>query len=263
MIPLARPHQATRGKKFVAQRVVLWLIALLMAGPAVAATVCPAPQETLRMRLPHLQTALTTQEEGIIVAFGSSSTRGVMASDVAHSYPAILQAALGSGLQADHVAVINRGIGGQDAPEELARMQADVIAMRPQLVIWQVGANGALRDADPAEFGRLVTAGVTRLQAAGIDVILMDNQRSMRILASPDHTALEATLAGVAQETGANLFSRGQLMDGWSNQGIPLTKFLARDGIHHNDLGYLCVARALAEQIVAALHAPVAVTASR
>ena len=53
-----------------------------------------------------------------------------------------------------HIAVLNRGIGGQDAPEELARLQADVIAVRPQLVIWQVGANGAMRNADPAEFRR-------------------------------------------------------------------------------------------------------------
>ena len=59
-----------------------------------------------------------------------------------------------------HIAVLNRGIGGQDAPEELARLQADVIAARPQLVIWQVGANGALRSTDPTQFRRLITEGV-------------------------------------------------------------------------------------------------------
>ena len=87
--------------------------------------------------------------EAVIVALGSSSTQGAMASDLAHSYPAVLQQALSAGLPEAHVAVINRGIGGQDAAEELARLDADVLAMRPQLVIWQVGANGALRNADP------------------------------------------------------------------------------------------------------------------
>ena len=51
-----------------------------------------------------------------------------------------------------HIAVLNRGIGGQDAAEELARLDVDVLALRPQLVIWQVGANGALRNVDPSVF---------------------------------------------------------------------------------------------------------------
>ena len=37
-------------------------------------------------------------------------------------------------------------------PEELARLDNDVLAVRPQLVIWQAGANGALRDTSPAAF---------------------------------------------------------------------------------------------------------------
>ncbi len=53
--------------------------------------------------------------------------------------------------------MINRGIGGQDAAEELARLDADVLAIRPQAVIWQVGANGALRNVDPALFHELVS----------------------------------------------------------------------------------------------------------
>jgi lysophospholipase L1-like esterase len=236
---------------------------MLMTGPAVAGTVCPGAPAAARMHLPHLQAALATQTEGLIVALGSSSTEGVMASDLAHSYPAVLQAALGNALQAAHVAVINRGIGGQDAPEELARLQDDVIAIRPQLVIWQVGANGAVQHEDPGAFDRLVTEGVKRLQAAGIDVILMDNQRSARILASPDHAALEATLAAVARDTGANLFSRGRLMDAWQQEGAVLAHFLASDGMHQNDLGYACVAKALADQIVVALNAPGAISASR
>ena len=72
-----------------------------------------------------------------------------MASDSAHTYPAILQTALNKALPGAHFAVINRGIGGQDAPEELARLDSDAIAVHPQLVIWQVGANGAMRHADP------------------------------------------------------------------------------------------------------------------
>ena len=129
------------------------------------------------------------------MAFGSSSTRGAMASDPAHSYPAGLQQALSAGLPEAHIAVINRGIDGQDAAEELARLDADVLAVRPQLVIWQVGANGALRNADPAVFRAMVTTGVRRLQAGGADAVLMDNQQSPR-------AAGEGGGAGVRRDTG-------------------------------------------------------------
>ena len=215
------------------------------------------------LHLPHLRAAVSGSTEGLIVAIGSSSTAGVMASDPAHTYPAILQAALNKALPAAHIAVINRGIGGQDAPEELARIDTDAIAVRPQLVIWQVGANGAMRHADPAEFHRMVEEGVDHLVKAGIDVILMDNQRSPRVLAAVDHIILEDSLRHVAQETGVNMFSRSHLMDAWSDEGAKPGLFTASDGLHHNDLGYYCVTQTLARQIVSAVTAPVAVSANR
>jgi lysophospholipase L1-like esterase len=213
------------------------------------------------LQLPHLRAAAAARTGAVIIALGSSSTEGIMASDSAHTYPAVLQAALNKAMPAASFAVINRGIGGQDAPEELARLDTDVIAVRPQLVIWQVGANGAMRHADPSEFHRMVVEGVTRLLKAGIDVILMDNQRSPKVLAAVEHIVLEDSLAHVAQETGVNLFSRSRLMDAWSDDGSKPGLFTASDGLHHNDLGYLCVTQALARQIVAAISAPVAVSA--
>jgi acyl-CoA thioesterase-1 len=228
-----------------------------------AGGVCPGDPPMPAFQLPHLRAAVAGRTEGLIVALGSSSTEGVMASDSAHTYPAVLQAALNKALPAAHFAVINRGVGGQDAPEELARLDTDVIALRPQLVIWQVGANGAMRHADPLEFHRMVVEGVNRLAKAGIDVVLMDNQRSPRVLAAVDHIVLENSLAHVAQETGANMFSRSHLMDAWSDEGAKPGLFTASDGLHHNDLGYLCVTQALARQITVAVSAPVAVSASR
>jgi acyl-CoA thioesterase-1 len=217
-----------------------------------------------KLHLPHLVGAVAGRSEGLIVALGSSSTAGVMASDSAHTYPAVLQTALNRGLPSAHFAVINRGIGGQDAPEELARLDADVIAVRPQLVIWQVGANGAMRQADPSEFHRMVEEGVNRLLKAGIDVILMDNQRSPKLLAAVEHIVLEDSLGHVARETGVNLFSRSHLMDAWSEEGSKPGLFTASDGLHHNDLGYYCVTQVLARQIIATVNASSsAVSASR
>jgi acyl-CoA thioesterase I len=243
--------------------IVCCLAWLLAPAAGRAGAVCPSDPPMDALHLPHLQAAVAARTEGLIVALGSSSTAGAMASDSAHTYPAILQAALNKALPAAHFAVINRGIGGEDAPRELARLDSDAIAIRPQLVIWQLGANGAMRHADPDVFYRMAEEGVNRMIKAGIDVILMDNQRSPKVLAAVEHIILEDELRKVAQETGVNLFSRSHLMDAWSDEGAKPGQFIASDGLHHNDLGYLCVSQALARQIVAAVSAPLAVSASR
>jgi lysophospholipase L1-like esterase len=243
----------------------LSVLALLLCSMlyARAQQTCPAEPPFPRMHLQHLRATLQGGKEAVVVAIGSSSTQGVMASDPAHTYPAALQDALEHALPRMHVAVLNRGIGGQDAPEELARMQGDVIAVHPQLVIWQVGANAALRNADPEAFRQMVTDGVARLQAAGIDVILMDNQHSPRVDAAPEHQILDAELADIAKTTGAGLFSRAALMTAWEQEGVPELNFVASDGLHHNDRGYACVARALADAIVDGLRETRALTARR
>lgn len=42
-------------------------------------------------------------------------------------------------------------------------------------------------------------------------------------------------------------------MDAWSDAGAKPGLFIASDGLHHNDLGYECVAGSLSRLIVAAL----------
>ena len=232
------------------------------SGQASADRACPEDPPTPVMKLPHLRAALSHGQEGIIVAMGSSSTAGAMASDPARTYPAELQSYLYAALPTRHIAVINRGIGGQDAVREFARLEADAISVRPQVVIWQVGANAALRDGDPHLFRELVAAGVRELQAAEIDVILMDNQRAPKLLASGEDSVFNEALADVAHETGAVLFSRDQLMESWAQEGDVPVQFVAADGLHHNDLGYRCIARALGSEIVAAVT-PAALSASR
>ena len=207
------------------------LLLMGLAGAGHAAVPCPEGRGA-PVALRQTQAAMEANREVVIVTLGSSSTQGWHSTDVAHSYPAVLQAELAARLPQAHVAVINRGIGGQDAAEMVQRLERDVLDARPTLVIWQVGANGAMRQANPEEFQRLVAAGVQRLQRAKIDVVLMDNQRAPAILASPAHARIEAAL------------------DDWQRQGRPYTEFISTDGIHHNDLGYRCLGLAVAQSVV-------------
>ncbi|MGC8469599.1 MAG: SGNH/GDSL hydrolase family protein, partial [Acetobacteraceae bacterium] len=198
------------------------LCVLVAAAPgARAAPACPAaPRQALA--LPHLKAALAAQRPLVIVALGSSSTAGAMATDPADSYPAELQDLLIHALPAAEVSVLNRGINGQDAAREDGRIGRDVLAVRPQLVIWQVGANAAARNEDPARFRALVARGLARLERAGVDIVLMDNQRSRWLLDSPDDARINAALAALADPPRVNLFSRDRLMRAWAAGGRPL-----------------------------------------
>jgi lysophospholipase L1-like esterase len=239
----------------------LGLVALLFATGARAA--CPSAElYSPLLDLPHAQAAFHAGRPIVIVAFGSSSTAGFEASNPAHNYPAILQADLSEALKGAEVSVLNRGIGGQDANDEEKRLDRDAIAVRPDLILWQVGGNAVLRGTPAAAFRLQVESGLRRMRTAGIDTVLIDNQRSPRIIANPHHVELEEMLASVADEEGVSFFSRGRMMDEWAEAGAPYLDFVASDGLHHNDLGYRCFADALARSIAHAVLGRPAVAAA-
>ena len=230
----------------------VWLLSWTATARATEDDSCPTSLIPSYI-LPVSKAAVAAGRPIVIVALGSSSSRGAGASDPAHSYPAVLRAELGRLLPRLKVSVVNRGNDGEDVTQELARLGTDVIAVRPQLVIWQVGANGALRGTDPEVFRALVTAGVTRLADSGADIILMDNQRAPQILRASARIAIEAALADVARATGVSLFSRGAVMDTWRDRGFGYELFVGPDGLHHNDRGYRCIAEALSRAISASV----------
>src|SRR5439155_26745725 len=96
-------------------------------------------------------------------------------------YPNRLAAQLHRQYPSADITVINRGQGGEDAPEMMKRLQVAVLDMKPDLVIWQVGTNAVLRNLDPGETVNLVEQGIARIQAAGADLVLVDPQYSPRV----------------------------------------------------------------------------------
>ncbi|MXP62113.1 SGNH/GDSL hydrolase family protein [Roseomonas sp. M0104] len=228
--------------------------ALALAFPpttARAGDACPVVQRE-ELVLPATRAALRAGRPVTILALGSSSTEGVGASSAQGTYPARLQAKLRHALTGHALSVANRGKGGEDAAQMVARLGRELEATHPTLVIWQAGANSAARRENPARFAALMQEGIARIQAAGADLVLMDNQRSPVILASTGHEAFDAALARLADANHASLFSRGALMRRWEQAGLPATAVLSADGMHHNDLGYECLSAALAEAILAA-----------
>ena len=214
---------------------------------------CMAPKGEPRTMgsLPHVANKLISGRPVVIVAFGSSSTQGFGSSAPEFTYPSRLAAQLRRQYSSADISVVNRGVGGEDAPEMMRRLQS-VIDLHPDLVIWQVGTNAVLRNLDPDETARMVEDGVSLIQAAGSDVVLVDPQYSPRVTEHPDSASKMVRLLGkVAQLRRIGIFPRFEVMREWhERQAIPIDDFVIADGLHMNDWGYACFAQLLGDDII-------------
>jgi lysophospholipase L1-like esterase len=202
--------------------------------------------------LPHVVSKLAAGEPVVIVAFGSSSTNSYGATSPEFAYPNRLAAQLRRQYPSADITVVIRGKGGEDAPEMMKRLQPEVIDVKPDLVIWQVGTNAVLRNLDPAETARLVEEGVGRIQAAGADIVLVDPQYSPRVNEHGESASKMVRLLGkVAELRHVSIFPRFEVMREWhETQAIPIDTFVIADGLHMNDWGYACFAQLLGDDII-------------
>jgi lysophospholipase L1-like esterase len=204
--------------------------------------------------LPNTAHAIRSGKELVILAIGSSSTKGVGASDPAHTYPARLAEELRHHWPELALTVINKGVGGEIASQMLARFDRDVLPYHPQLVIWQTGSNQALRSGNIKEFAATLREGISRLKAAHADIVLMDPQFAPRLLARPLHPFIVASISAVANEMKVAVFKRFAVMQHWvSSNQYRAEDIISSDGLHMNDVSYGCIARLLADSLVAAV----------
>ena len=202
--------------------------------------------------LPHVASKLAAGEPVVIVAFGSSSTAGFGTSSPEFTYPNRLASQLHRQYPGADITVINRGRGGEDAPEMIKRLQSEVLDMKPDLVIWQVGTNAVLRNLDPDETAQQVQDGIARIQGAGADLVLVDPQYSPKVTEHQESASKMVKLLGrVAQLRHVGVFPRFEVMRQWhEKQALPIDSFVIADGLHMNDWGYACFAQLLSDDII-------------
>jgi lysophospholipase L1-like esterase len=202
--------------------------------------------------LPHVASKLATGLPVVIVAFGSSSTQGWGSTSPDFSYPSRLLAQLKRQYPTADITVLNRGKGGEDAPEMMKRLQTAVLDANPDLVIWQVGTNAVLRGFDPAATENQVEEGIARIQTAGSDVVLVDPQYSPRVNERAENAGRMVNLLHrVARLRHAGIFPRFEVMRDWhETQELPVETFVNPDGLHMNDWGYACFAQLLGDDII-------------
>jgi hypothetical protein len=121
------------------------------------------------------------------------------------------------------------------------------------LVIWQTGTVDAMRSVDPDDFHAAVNEGVTALQNAGADVILMNLQYSPRTETMISGSPYMDNMRAVAQEHDIPLFDRFAIMREWNEQG----DFDLFSAVHGPELAkrvHDCIGRALSTFIIDAAH---------
>jgi lysophospholipase L1-like esterase len=220
---------------------------------------CGIPPELARFEHPLTRTAamLKAAKDVKVVAFGSSSTEGAGASSRAASYPSRLAIDLGRAFPGRRFNVLNRGIGGEETAAMMARLETDVIAEKPDLVLWQAGTNAVLHDSPLKPNAQLLHKGIARMKAVGADVVLIDLQYAPKVLAKPDAPTMVGLIAATAEAEQVEVFRRSDLMRHWHEVvGLPFSSFLSPDGLHLNDWSYRCIARALSIAIAEAARRP-------
>jgi acyl-CoA thioesterase-1 len=210
--------------------------------------------------LPNFAEALRHKRKVKVVAVGSSSTAGA---DGVLPYPPRLEMFLRQGFYGRMIDVLNRGIGGQEAPEELSRFESDVIGEAPALVIWQVGTNAVYRSQDynADEVKAAITVGLDLLAGLSMDVVLMDSQYTRAVVLPPGKLDLSnkitSMISDVARDKGVNLFRRFALMQRWVDDKIPIEEL--DDGadtqLHTSDWATNCITQALTSSIERAVKA--------
>jgi lysophospholipase L1-like esterase len=219
-------------------------------GPAAQpAPACGAPAEMMRLQLRLKRTAqrIAAGQPLTIVAIGSSSTYGAGASSQDHTYPSRLAVELKALFPRLPITVVNRGVGGEESKDMLARFDRDVFAEKPDLVLWQLGSNSVLRDRSLKDANVPLRAGLKRLREADIDVVLINPQYSPRVITKHDVDGMIALMDITAKEDNVDLFPRFAIMRHWRlAQGLPFDAFVSPDGLHMNDWGYGCWAKLLA-----------------
>jgi acyl-CoA thioesterase I len=228
----------------------------------VLALPCAIPSELARFEHPLRRTAqrLSAQEPVKIVAIGSSSTFGEGASAPERSYPSRLRIELTQRFMDRRFVVVNRGVNGDTDHDKRARFERDVIAEKPDMVLWQLGTNSML-GGDPMETHLpILQDGVAHLRkATGADIVLVDPQYAPKVLRGGAERAslIVDLIAQTAQGSGVNLFRRFELMRHWREEKqLSFDKFLSEDEFHMNDWSYSCVARAMGDAIAEAATRP-------
>ena len=234
-------------------RLLMLLGCLAAAGSAAAQDAAPQACEvpsyllSTESTLPKVAEAIKAGKPLNLLVIGSRSSTIVSSENSA--YPARLQAALKDKLPSNPVNLSVELQNGKTAEEMDGTLVKLVGAKSPTLVVWQTGTVDAMRSVDPDDFRNAVDEGVTALQKAGVDVVLLNLQYSPRtetMISAPPYLD---NMRVVAQQHSVPLFDRFAIMRHWNDAG----DFDLFSTFHGTDMAkrvQACLGRALSKFVL-------------
>lgn len=155
---------------------------------------------------------------------------------------------------------VNRGISGQTTPQMLLRLRADVLALRPQVVVILAGTNDIAGNTGPAteaEIAGHIASMVELAQAHGIRVVLVSVLPADRYWWN---TALKPAARIVALNRLLAAYARDKKI-AWVDLHTPMADAqqglqhdYGEDGVHPNEAGYRVMRGPVEAAIAAALR---------
>jgi len=182
---------------------------------------CPVPERFYAFEpiLTKTTKALSSRRETVIAALGGSSTMGVAAGGLEFAWPARLASALAERFPSKRTKVINLAVARQAAKRAAERLDRDVLPLKPTLVIWETGTMEAVRGTDVDEFRQTLQAGIDKLRAAGVEVVLMNMQFSRATDAVIRFEPYLVAMQELADVNDVPLFHRHGIMRHWAESG--------------------------------------------
>jgi acyl-CoA thioesterase-1 len=181
-----------------------------------------------------------------IVAFGDSLTAGYNL-PMDEAYPALLERMLLD--QGRSVEVVNSGVSGETSAGGVRRAEF-VRSLDPDIVLFALGGNDALRLLSPAELEKNLAEALTTLRSrANPPRVLLIGMRAPANADAAYRAAFDAVYPKLAQQFGLPLvpfFLEGVALD---------PRYTLPDGIHPNQAGYqIIVDRTLLPPLVEMLN---------
>ena len=193
--------------------------------------------------------AMRTKSTIKVLAVGSSSTAGVGASKPSATYVARLEDSLEGSVFGADFDVVGRGMSGEVAEGQSSRMKREVEEHKPDLVVWQVGTNDAIRHVDLEGFRNCLRRTLAWLREQKIDVVLVDPQYGDALTSDSYYEEVVAAIAEVAREARVLLVDRFEAMKEIARERGDKF-YLTSDNLHLNDIGHRCMAEQMARAIV-------------
>ncbi len=155
---------------------------------------------------------------------------------------------------------IGRGIGGQTTPQMLVRFHADVVALKPAVVVILGGTNDIAGNTGPSTNEMIednIEAMTNIAQANGIKVVLssilpvFDYPWRKGLTPAPRIVAVNSWMKAYAARVGATYLDYHSAM---KDERDGLKAGLGDDGVHPNEAGYRIMATLADSAIAAALR---------